>query len=90
MVEDFIAGRHGEKTAEMLHPLLEPVLKDTFGVILYQEQVMQITSVLAGFSLGQWQIFCGGLWARKRLRNWILCVKPLLMELNKNMVSARS
>ena len=53
MVEDFIAGRHGEKTAEMLHPLLEPVLKDTFGVILYQEQVMQITSVLAGFSLGQ-------------------------------------
>ena len=37
----------------MLHPLLEPVLKDTFGVILYQEQVMQITSVLAGFSLGQ-------------------------------------
>ncbi|WP_177566208.1 DNA polymerase III subunit alpha [uncultured Phascolarctobacterium sp.] len=53
MVEDFIAGRHGERTAEMLHPLLESVLKDTFGVILYQEQVMQITSVMAGFSLGQ-------------------------------------
>lgn len=53
MVADFIAGRHGDKTAALLHPLLEPVLKDTFGVILYQEQVMQITSVLAGFSLGQ-------------------------------------
>ena len=53
MVEDFIAGRHGEKTAEMLHPLLEPVLKDTFGVILYQEQVMRIASVMGGFSLGQ-------------------------------------
>ncbi len=53
MVEDFIAGRHGQRTADILHPLLEPVLKDTFGVILYQEQVMQITSVLAGFSLGQ-------------------------------------
>ncbi|HIU63725.1 MAG TPA: DNA polymerase III subunit alpha, partial [Candidatus Avacidaminococcus intestinavium] len=53
MVDDFIAGRHGKKTAKMLHPLLEPVLKDTFGVILYQEQVMKITSVLAGFSLGQ-------------------------------------
>ena len=53
MVEDFIEGRHGKKTAKLLHPLLEPVLKDTFGVILYQEQVMQITSVLAGFSLGQ-------------------------------------
>lgn len=53
MVDDFVAGRHGKKTAKLLHPLLEPVLKDTFGVILYQEQVMQITSVLAGFSLGQ-------------------------------------
>lgn len=53
MVEDFIAGRHGGKSAQMLHPLLESVLKDTFGVILYQEQVMQITSVMAGFSLGQ-------------------------------------
>ncbi len=53
MAEDFIAGRHGDKTAEMLHPLLEPVLRDTFGVILYQEQVMQIASVMAGFSLGQ-------------------------------------
>ena len=89
MVEDFIAGRHGEKTAEMLHPLLEPVLKDTFGVILYQEQVMQITSVLAGFSLGQADILRRAM-GKKRLRNWILCVKPLLMELNKNMVSARS
>ena len=42
-----------KKLQRCLHPLLEPVLKDTFGVILYQEQVMQITSVLAGFSLGQ-------------------------------------
>ncbi|MDY6028895.1 MAG: DNA polymerase III subunit alpha [Acidaminococcaceae bacterium] len=53
MAEDFIAGRHGRRTAEVLHPLMEPILEDTYGVILYQEQVMQITSVLAGFSLGQ-------------------------------------
>lgn len=53
MAEDFIAGRHGKRTAEILHPLMEPILKDTYGVILYQEQVMQITSALAGFSLGQ-------------------------------------
>ncbi|MBO5657199.1 MAG: DNA polymerase III subunit alpha, partial [Agathobacter sp.] len=53
MAEDFIAGRHGHRTAEILHPLMEPILKDTYGVILYQEQVMQITSALAGFSLGQ-------------------------------------
>lgn len=53
MVADFINGRHGRKQVTYLHPLLEPILKDTFGVILYQEQVMQIASALAGFTLGQ-------------------------------------
>ncbi len=53
MVEDFIKGSHGKKEITYLHPLLEPILKDTFGVILYQEQVMQIASVMGGFSLGQ-------------------------------------
>ena len=53
MVEDFIAGRHGRKTVTYMHPLLEPILKETFGVVLYQEQVMQIVQVLAGFTLGQ-------------------------------------
>jgi DNA polymerase-3 subunit alpha len=53
MVADFISGRHGRKQVTYLHPLLEPILKDTFGVILYQEQVMQIASALAGFTLGQ-------------------------------------
>lgn len=53
MVEDFIARRHGKKKVDYPHPLLEPILADTFGVILYQEQVMQIASVLAGFTLGQ-------------------------------------
>jgi DNA polymerase III subunit alpha len=53
MVDDFVKGRHGKKKAQYMHPLLEPILKDTFGVILYQEQVMQIASVMAGFSLGQ-------------------------------------
>lgn len=53
MVADFINGRHGRKHVSYLHPLLEPILKETFGVILYQEQVMQIASTLAGFTLGQ-------------------------------------
>ena len=53
MATDFIKGRHGQRTAKALHPLLEPVIADTYGVILYQEQVMQITSVLGGFSLGE-------------------------------------
>lgn len=53
MVDDFIQGRHGRKKTTYLHPALAPILAETFGVILYQEQVMQIASTLAGFSLGQ-------------------------------------
>lgn len=53
MAEDFIQRKHGKKEIEYLHPLLEPILKPTYGVILYQEQVMRIASDLAGFTLGQ-------------------------------------
>ncbi len=53
MVTDFIKRSHGETKVTYLHPLLEPILKDTYGVILYQEQVMQIASAMGGFSLGQ-------------------------------------
>lgn len=53
MVTDFIKNKHGETKTKYLHPKLEPILKDTYGVILYQEQVMRISSDLAGFSLGE-------------------------------------
>jgi DNA polymerase-3 subunit alpha len=54
MVDDFIERKHGriDGPIDYLHPLLEPVLKPTYGVILYQEQVMQIAQVLAGYTLG--------------------------------------
>ena len=52
MVDDFIARKHGEAAIHYAHPDLEPILKATYGVILYQEQVMQIAQVLAGYSLG--------------------------------------
>ena len=53
MVEDFISRRHGRTKTEYPHRSLEPVLRSTYGVMLYQEQVMQIAQVLAGYSLGQ-------------------------------------
>ncbi len=53
MVEDFIERKHGRKRIEYPHPLLEPILKETYGVILYQEQVMRIAGDMAGFSMGQ-------------------------------------
>ncbi|MFZ5899470.1 MAG: DNA polymerase III subunit alpha [Bacillota bacterium] len=53
MVDDFIQRKHGIKEVTYLHPLLQPILKDTYGVILYQEQVMRIASDMAGFTLGE-------------------------------------
>ncbi len=52
MVDDFINRKHGRAKVEYPHADLEPILSPTYGVILYQEQVMQIAQVLAGFSLG--------------------------------------
>jgi DNA polymerase-3 subunit alpha len=52
MVDDFIARKHGRAEVSYPHALLEPILKPTYGVIVYQEQVMQIAQVLAGYSLG--------------------------------------
>ncbi len=52
MVDDFINRKHGRAKVEYPHPRLEPILRPTYGVILYQEQVMQIAQVLAGYTLG--------------------------------------
>ncbi|NMA69311.1 MAG: DNA polymerase III subunit alpha, partial [Desulfitobacterium sp.] len=51
-IPEFIRRKHGGEVS-YLHPLLEPILKDTYGVIVYQEQVMQIARDLAGYSLGR-------------------------------------
>ncbi len=53
MVDDFIQRKHGRRTITYDFPELEPILKDTYGVIVYQEQVMQIAQVLAGYTLGR-------------------------------------
>ncbi|MCR6632202.1 MAG: DNA polymerase III subunit alpha [Magnetospirillum sp.] len=48
----YIACKHGREEPDYMHPLLEPILKETFGIMVYQEQVMQLAQVLAGYSLG--------------------------------------
>jgi DNA polymerase-3 subunit alpha len=53
MVDDFVERKHGRQTIKYLHPLLEPILRDTYGMILYQEQVQKIAAVLANYSLGE-------------------------------------
>jgi DNA polymerase-3 subunit alpha len=51
-IPQYIKVKNGEEKPDYLHPLLEPTLKETFGIIVYQEQVMQIAQILSGYSLG--------------------------------------
>ena len=53
MIDDFIKRKHGAKKVEYEFPELKPVLAETYGVIVYQEQVMQIANIIAGYSLGE-------------------------------------
>ena len=53
MVDEFVDRKHGRKAITYPHPRLEPVLKDTYGTMVYQEQIMQIFQVMADYSLGQ-------------------------------------
>jgi DNA polymerase-3 subunit alpha len=52
-IDDYVDCKMGRKPLDVLHPLLAPVLTETYGVIVYQEQVMQIARILAGYSLGE-------------------------------------
>lgn len=52
-IDDFIDRKHGRKDIEYLHPMLEPILRETYGIILYQEQVMRIAVEIGGFSGGE-------------------------------------
>ncbi len=51
-IPKYVKSKNGEEDIQYLHPTLEPVLKDTFGIMIYQEQVMQAAQILAGYSLG--------------------------------------
>lgn len=70
MVDEFIKRKHGKIATLYDHPLLEPILKDTYGIIVFQEQVMKIVHELAGFSLAQADL----------LRRAISKKDPLVME----------
>ncbi len=52
-IDSYVNRKHGREAIETLHAMIEPILQETYGVIIYQEQVMQIAQVLSGFSLGE-------------------------------------
>lgn len=66
MVQDFMDRKHGRRKVEYPHPSLEPILKDTYGIIVYQEQVMRIASAMAGFSMAEGDILRGAMSKKKR------------------------
>jgi DNA polymerase-3 subunit alpha len=66
MIDDYIERRHGRKTIEYIVPQLEEILGVTYGVIVYQEQVMQIASRLGGFSLGEADILRRAMGKKKK------------------------
>ena len=52
LIPDFIARKHGRQRVDYLDPRLEPILSPTYGIMVYQEQVMQIAQVIGGYTLG--------------------------------------
>ena len=65
-IENYIKRKHGKEDIIYLHPRLEPVLSETYGITIYQEQVMKIAQTLAGFSLSQADILRWAIGKRKR------------------------
>ena len=66
MIEDFIAYKHGKKKVTYFHPSVEPVLKETYGVIIYHEQVIKIANIIGGFSLGQGDVLRKAMGKKKK------------------------
>lgn len=77
LIPDFIDRKHGRKTIKYLHPKLEPILKETYGIAVYQEQVLRIARDLCGFSMGEADIL------RKAIGKKI---EKLLMEQKKKFI----
>ena len=69
-IDNFIARKHGKKKIEYPHPSLVPILEETYGIIVYQEQVMQIAHDIAGFTLAEADIMRRAMGKKdKRLMN---------------------
>ena len=66
MHNEFVDRKHGNRAVTYPHKLLEPILEETYGVIVYQEQVMEAARVLAGFSLGQADILRRAMGKKKK------------------------
>jgi len=78
LIPDYIAGKHKKKQVEYLHPKLKPILESTYGIILYQEQVMKIAQELAGFSLSEADILRKAI--GKKIKKLLMAQKEKFIE----------
>ena len=74
----YIRRKHGQEAVTYAHPLLEPVLRKTYGVMVYQEDVMAVTQALAGFTLSQADVLCFAI--RKKIREKLDAQKMKFVE----------
>ncbi len=77
LIPEFIARKHKRAQVSYLHPLLEPILKHTYGIVIYQEQLMQIANTLAGFTLPQGYVLIKAVGKK---------IKSLLDEQRENLI----
>ena len=69
LIPDFIERKHGRQRVAYLHPSIEPILAETYGVMVYQEQVMRIAQVVGGYSLGSADLLRRAM-GKKKPRKW--------------------
>src|SRR5438094_2637058 len=89
MIDDFIKRRHGQTKVTYEHPSLEPILASTYGVMVYQEQVMQMASALAGFTLGEADILRKAM-GKKKADVMATQMEKFLQGCTRNGVAART
>jgi DNA polymerase-3 subunit alpha len=77
-IPDYIDRKYGRQQTTYLHPIMEPILKNTYGIIVYQEQVMQLVQVVGNFSLGEADILRRAM--GKKLRDKVDKLKPKFLE----------
>ena len=85
-IPSYIKRKHGEETPDYLHPLLEGILKETYGIMIYQEQVMQIAQVLSRLLRWAAPTCCAAPWARRSSRRWTPSAQSFVEGAEKNGV----
>ncbi len=78
LIPEFIARKHGKRKIEYLHPKLEPILKETYGIMIYQEQLIEAVQALAGFTLAEADVLRKAV--GKKIRNLLMKQEVKFME----------